>query len=80
MSTLHEINQKAQRALRSALDPVEYARYHQQFSTGSGDYTAERQQVTENDAATVSQRVAEIKAAGLLHPPAQAIILKLEDR
>lgn len=78
MSTLHEINQKAQSVLRSALDPVEYARYQQQFSSGTGDYTAERQQAAETDAATVSRRVAEMKAAGLLHPPAQAIVLEAD--
>lgn len=76
MSTLHEINQKAQSVLRSALDPVEYARYQQLFSSGTGDYTAERQQTADTDAAMVSQRVAEMKAAGLLHPPAGAIVLE----
>lgn len=75
MSTLHEINQKAQTVLRTALGPVDYARYQQQFSTGCGDYTAERQQMPENDATAVSMRVAELKASGLLAPPEGARIL-----
>ena len=35
MSTLLDINQKAQRLLRSELGPVDYVRYQQQFTAGS---------------------------------------------
>jgi hypothetical protein len=40
MSTLHQINQKAQQILRAELGPIDYVRYQQQFSQGNGDYTA----------------------------------------
>jgi hypothetical protein len=76
MSTIHEINQKAQTVLRTALGPVDYARYQQQFSTGFGDYTAERQQAAEADTAAISKSVAERKAAGSLIPPPNARVLE----
>jgi hypothetical protein len=75
MTTLHEINLKAQTVLRASLGPVDYVRYTQQFSTGSGDYTAERQQKPEEETAEVAQRVAAMKAEGLLHAPSNARIL-----
>ncbi len=75
MTTLHDINQKARTILRTALGPVDYARYQQQFSNGSGDYTSERQQNASADTAAISQQVAEMKAAGLLNPPPQARVL-----
>ncbi len=69
MTTLHEINQKARSALVEALGPVDHTRYQQQFSSGRGDYTAERR---ESDTAAIIQRVAEAKAAGLLPAPTGA--------
>ena len=36
MTTLHEINEKAHTVLRSALGPVDCARYVRQYSLGSG--------------------------------------------
>lgn len=75
MTTLHEINVKAQQVLRTALGPVDYARYQQQFSHGSGDYTAERQAGEETETATVSAKVAEMKASGMLVKPASARVL-----
>ncbi len=69
MTALHEINQKAQAVLRASLGPVDYARYAQQFSTGSGDYTAERQQRPQESVETISQRVKQLKTDGHLLPP-----------
>lgn len=76
MNTLHQINEKARSVLREALGPVDYARYQQQFSSGSGDYTAERQQVEQPDIETISKRVKELKAAGLLVVPPNARLLE----
>ncbi|MBB5033712.1 hypothetical protein [Prosthecobacter vanneervenii] len=75
MNTLHQINEKARSVLRDALGPVDYARYQQQFSLGSGDYTAERQKAEQPDIETISKRVEELKAAGLLVPPPNARLL-----
>jgi hypothetical protein len=69
MTALHEINQKAQAVLRASLGPVDYARYAQQFSTGTGDYTAERQQRPQESVESISQRVKKLKAEGKLPPP-----------
>jgi hypothetical protein len=77
MTTLHDINQKAQSVLRTALGPVDYARYQQQFSSGSGDYTSERQQTNQPDIATISASVAELRSAGQLTPPPNAKTLKI---
>lgn len=76
MSTLNEINQKAQRVLRTALGPVDYARYQQQFSHGSGDYTAERQP---GETLEIIQQVTAMKSAGQLIPPPGAKVLTLND-
>jgi hypothetical protein len=75
MTTLHEINQKAQAALRSALGPVDYARYQQQFSTGAGDYTAERQQAGQPAIEEIFRRVADLADKGQLNPPPAAGIM-----
>lgn len=76
MNTLHQINEKARNVLRAALGPVDYARYQQQFSLGSGDYTAERQAVEQPDIDTICERVAQMEAAGLLVPPPNARLLE----
>ena len=76
MTTLHEINTKAQTILRATLGPVDYARYTQQFSTGSGNYTAERQQKAEEDTAETANRVAAMKAEGVLQPPPNAKVVQ----
>lgn len=75
MTTLNEINQKAQAVLRAALGPAEYVRYQQQFTSGKGDHTAERQVLPETDSAIISQRVADMKKAGLLVPPPNAKVV-----
>lgn len=77
MTTLHEINEKARTVLRSALGPVDYARYVQQYSNGSGDYTRERQQRPEEDVQTIHERVMERQEAGLLPAPPNAKVLNL---
>lgn len=41
-TSLHEIHVRAIEALSAALDPIEMARFFQQFSSGAGDYTKER--------------------------------------
>lgn len=76
MTTLHEINQKAQAALRAALSPVDYARYQQQFSTGSGDYTAERQQAGQPAIEEIARQVDELADNGQLTPPTHAEIVR----
>ena len=74
MSTLLQINQKAQRLLRSELGPVDYVRYQQQFTTGTGDYTAERQAATPMEIGSIAGRVAALKEAGLKPTPPNAKI------
>ena len=76
MSTLNEINRKASRVLRTALGPVDYARYRQQFSPGSGDYTEEREP---GETAEVVRLVRDMKSEGRLTPPPKARILSLDD-
>ncbi len=61
--------------LYTALGPVDYARYQQQFSHGSGDYTAEKQSSGEKETVKVGERVAELKATGVLVPPPLAKVL-----
>jgi hypothetical protein len=75
MNTLYDINQQAQRVLRTALGPVDYVRYQQQFSHGTGDYTAERQQGMLEDIEAIVRRVNLLKAEGLLSPPPKAEVL-----
>jgi hypothetical protein len=76
MSTLQQINQKAQRLLRAELGPVDYVRYQQQFTRGSGDYTAERQIASAPDIATIAERVAAMKVAGILPIPPSAKVME----
>ncbi len=76
MSTLLQINQKAQRLLRSELGPVDSVRYQQQFTTGTGDYTAERQATTPMEIGSIAERVAALKEAGLLPAPPNAKIIR----
>jgi hypothetical protein len=78
MSTLQQINQKAQRLLRTELGPVDYVRYQQQFTQGSGDYTAERQAAPASDITAISERVATMKAAGLLPIPPSAKVMEIQ--
>ncbi|HBE23125.1 MAG TPA: hypothetical protein DDW21_06710 [Verrucomicrobiales bacterium] len=77
MSTLHQINQKAQQILRAELGPIDYVRYQQQFSQGNGDYTAERQVCASEDISIIAERVASLKSAGLLSTPSAARILEI---
>jgi len=76
MTTLHEINLKAQSVLRASLGPVDYVRYTQQFSTGMGDYTAQRQAQPEEETAEVAKRVADMKAKGVLPAPPNARVVE----
>ena len=78
MSTLQQINQKAQRLLRAELGPVDYVRYQQQFTQGNGDYTAERQTANATDITAIAERVAAMKAAGLLSIPQCAKLIEIE--
>jgi len=79
MNTLHEINEKARAVLRSALGPVDYARYQQQFSSGHGDYTAERQATPPPDIDGIRRHVAELKGSGQLVPPPGAVVLQADE-
>ena len=76
MSTLLQINQKAQRLLRSELGPVDYVRYQQPFTAGTGAYTAERQATTPMEIGTIAGRVAALKEASLLPAPPNALIIR----
>ena len=53
------------------------ARYVQQFSNGSGDYTRERQQRPEEDVDTIHERALALEAAGLLPPPGNAQVINI---
>ena len=79
MSTLQQINLKAQRLLRAELGPVDYVRYQQQFTQGNGDYTAERQSAPADDIMSISERVAALKAAGLLPVPDGAKVMEIHE-
>lgn len=76
MNTLHEINLQAQRLLRAALGPVDYVRYQQQFSHGSGDYTKERQQRKQEEVSAIARRVTSLSAEGRLAPPPAATVIE----
>lgn len=78
MSTLHQINQKAQQILRAELGPIDYIRYQQQFSQGNADYTAERQDSVSEDISIIAERVACLKSAGLLSIPSTARVLEIK--
>lgn len=77
MTPLHEINEKAHAVLRSALGPVDYARYLQQYSNGSGDYTKERQQRLGENVQVIHERVMARQEAGLLPVPLNARVLEV---
>lgn len=75
MTALADINRKAHTLLREGLGGADYARFLQQFDTGHGDYTADHQQLPEEDALTAHQRTTEAKARGELSVPPRARIL-----
>ncbi len=68
MTTLAKINQKARALLREGLDPVEYARYFQQYEQGEGDYTAERQQREPASFDEIKATLAALRTSGGLPP------------
>ena len=76
MSTLLQINQKAQRLLRSEPGPVDDVRYQQPFTAGTGNYSAERQATTPMEIGSIAGRVAALKGAGLLPAPPKAKIIR----
>ncbi len=76
MSTLHQINEKARDVLRTALGPVDYTRYQQQFSSGSGDYTAMHQLAEQAAVSVISEHVAKLKEAGRISPPPAARLVE----
>lgn len=57
---LSEVNQRARNILIQELGAVDAMRFLNQFQVGSGDYTAEREQLFKND--TVKSIVAGIRA------------------
>ncbi len=60
MQPLAALNDQARLAVIQALGVVDAARYFHQFTAGSGDYTAQREQLFKGD--TVKSIVADIKA------------------
>lgn len=61
MQPLSEVSRRAEGALIKELGIVDTMRFLNQYRTGSGDYTAERQAACENE--TVKSVLAAIKAA-----------------
>lgn len=57
---ISEVNQRARNILIQELGAVDAMRFLNQFQVGSGDYTAEREQLFKDD--TVKSLVAGIKA------------------
>ena len=47
-ATLYEVNRKGIKALSEKLDPIDFARFFQQYEKGYGDYTKERHKILEN--------------------------------
>ena len=67
------LNQKAKAILLRELGPLDFARFFQQYETGTGDYTADRHAWLGQP--TVSELQAEatlLAAAGLLPRPPRA--------
>lgn len=75
MTALADINHKAHAVLRRELGAVDFARFLQQFDTGAGDYTAERQAGEQTNAEAIHQQAVEMKKAGLLPVPPNAKVL-----
>ena len=62
MPTLEEIRRKGIEALVRELGPLGMARFLQQFETGSGDYTAERDRwLGGDDVRTVAAKIFEAR-------------------
>ena len=67
-------------SLRAKLRPLDYVRYQQQFSQGNSDYTAERLTTSNSAIAGLSERVAAMKATGLLPIPTSAKVVEIENQ
>ena len=76
MTALADINQKAHTVLRRELGAANFARFLQQFETGLGDYTADRQAKDQPSIDIIHQQTDEMKKAGLLPVPPNAKVLK----
>ncbi len=62
MPTLEEVRRKGLEALVRELGPLGMARFRQQFESGSGDYTAERDQwLGDDDVQTLAARILETR-------------------
>ncbi len=62
MPTLEEIRRKGLEALVRELGPLGMARFLQQFESGSGDYTVERDQwLGDNDVPTLTSKILETR-------------------
>ncbi len=62
MPTLEEVRRKGLEALVRELGPLGMARFLQQFESGSGDYTAERDQwLGDDDVQTLAARILETR-------------------
>lgn len=55
--TLDQIRRQGLEALRRELGPVETVRFLQQFDSGQGDYSKERDQWLGGDVRTVADRI-----------------------
>jgi hypothetical protein len=58
-TTLHEINVKAQAILARELDPLEYVQFFHQYELRQGDYTRDREKITDNP--SIDQIISEIQ-------------------
>lgn len=75
MTALADINHKAHAVLRRELGAADFARFLQQFDTGAGDYTTERQAGEQPSIEMIHEQTAEMKKAGLLPTPPNAKVL-----
>ena len=75
MTALADINHKAHAVLRRELGAADFARFLQQFDTGAGDYTAERQAEDQPSAEAIHQQTVEMKKAGRVPVPPNAKVL-----
>jgi|GEM_PF-845823 hypothetical protein len=69
------LNQKAKAILLRELGPVDFARFFQQYQTGTGDYTEDRHAwLGQQTARELHREATQLAAAGLLPVPPGARI------
>jgi hypothetical protein len=80
MTLTAELNQKAKAILIRELGPVDYARFIQQYETGTGDYTRDRHQwLGEESAGTLHEQASRLAATEEIPRPPGAKLFSPED-